>query len=406
MSCTVCALALAPGIAADALQPPLTAAAHSLQCPVELLDDPGNSFRFPQLASNARTSIATHGATFSAPHAGAVAACGNHRLFHQFRGAGPTDSRSARIGGLPRHQVGWAATIRTTRLGVAYAWSVRGERDRHEQSAPERLTRYMESEFETTELRQATVGLGWGRSASLDLALDVVWDRYEYQYSLLHETDYGFDGSFFEHDVEAKLDRRVGAAVCASLPFMERAELRVHVDFQDGVLDFARHSLYYSRRNGRIVDSEEAHDGRRDHGVEWSAGARVEYGDAEHPRWGVHARFSSRRGPWRYVAFSDDVSREWTRAESSEIGLSHRRPGPVGLEMRAGFAVRRDVERVLDERDRGSSVIREIEVRKDVSSTFAWGLHRLLGPLDLAASVSTRLNPLYPIALLDATIHF
>lgn len=401
---------LIPVSVCDGMEPPRTAMSHSVQAPVEVLDDPGNAFRFPQLAVGSRSSLAAYGATGSGADAAVLVELKDQRLFHRFRDfSSRTLSRSLwwpfGFDSHPRYQVGWAGRLRGTRLGLACSWSTVGERDRREFRSPQTFEEIVQSEFETVDVRHGSVGVGWGEEVSVDLVLDVLWDRMKHDFTRRHEaTDFL---NFDSQSVVANLDHRLGAAARVELPLGAEGGVTVHGSYQDATLAFEGESLSYEVRRGRTTYRDERRQHRHEHGVDWSVACRVESARDRLPDWGLHGRFSLQRGPWRSVAFPYSLDRVWSRAETSEVGVSHARRGPFGIELRSGFAVSHELVATVREH-LGSTRFteRDRDERKSTSSTFAWGVRRTIGPIDIASSLSTRLDPLDLVSILDATIHF
>jgi hypothetical protein len=400
------------------VEPPRTALSHSVQAAVEVIADPANAFRFPQLAARESPSVATYAATSTRADAAVVARFEGHRLFHRFRHF--PDASLSRSAWRPfgreshaRHQTGWAARFRGARVGLAYAWSTVGGRDRLERPGFGPTAERVVTEFETVDVREGSLGFGWGEDASVDLVLDVVWDRLKYKYTRRESYDTAQVAFFDSTDLLARLDHRLGGAARVVLPVGARGGLTLHGSFQDATLVFERNQLSYTISQGQTTYRGRLQEERAEHGVEWSVAGRVETAQGHLPTWGLTGRFSSQRGPWRSAGFPYLVERVWSRAETSEVGISHARPGPFGTELRSGFSVRRtrsettlEDASVLEELFSPVGTTRERDDRTRVSSTFAWGLRRTMGTIDFVSSLSTNLDPLSLFALVDATISF
>jgi hypothetical protein len=393
------------------VEPPRTALSQSVQAAVEVIDDPGNAFRFPQLAAREFPSLAAYGATDSRVDAAVVGQLEGHRLFYRHRlypQASLSRTRhSSRRDLQPRHQAGWAARFRGARVGLAYAWSTVGERDRWEQPGFGLTAEQVDTQFETVDVREGALGIGWGEDASVDLVLDVAWDRMKYEYTRRESYDTAALTYFDSVNLLARLDHRLGGAVRVVLPVGARGGLTLHGSFQDASLAFERTQLSYTVNLGHTTYRERLREQRGEHGVEWQVAGRVETARGHRPTWGLTGRFTAQRGPWRSAGYPFGFERVWSRVEISEVGISHARPGPFQTELRSGFSVRRTRSEARGESVSGQeSTVQESRESARVSSTFAWGLRRSLGPIDFASSLSTNLDPLSLFALVDATIAF
>jgi hypothetical protein len=398
---------------------PETARSAAVLTPSILLDDPVNAYIFPQLAPTLASALRAFAASGrDAEGSGAVVKTGPHAL-HYFQHEWEPSQVELSWRSVPLYRAGWGVQLGRLRFGLSYAWSAeaqeqgRGRRQLYPDGAQKGLS--TESWFSSIDYRRGAVGIGWSEGeASFDLVFGLAREQLDTDWSLRQES---------VHDLSlrtrtASSDLRISSEWCPDfalrfqVPVGDEALVRAFAAFREVADSVAAAWSATSGQDGVVESHEELKYDDSPSGQSWSCGILFTSRAPRSSRWAVHASYRNERGPLQYRAGRgaccfEELTRQQSREDAGEFGLSLAVPLRWSLELRSGAIVRAARTILLRERIR-YEVIRTSDLNTDesLSHAFAWGLARDFGALELTGSLRKTLDPADPFALLDIGIRF
>lgn len=387
-------LAGADGSAAAIVPVPATALSQSVRVPTELLPaDEANQYVFPQHAAGPGSALLA----FGAAHAQAVGGSGVRAdldgstiSFHYVHSVPSATSTGISV---PVYRLGWARRAAGLRIGAAYSWSVRGDRERDiriESSLLSERALKTRTEFRTVSQHRVSIGLGWGEGdATVDVVTDLVRDRLDHRNSEETESLVGpYVRTLTQYRTDLTGDLRPGVTVRARAPLGSRLRVLAFGAWREISFEITRtrRSEFHDSDSDRV---EELSTSDHDDGRVWVGGATVELGNDW--RWIASVFRESRHEPWRWEPRQDLVDRARDEVDELRVGVATVFPFGRSTTLRAGISMidRRETRTeqvVLPDRTR--TLDRPLD---RVSHEWGWGATHSFGPLDLVGSMAGNL---------------